>query len=184
MKKVILISVILLIGVDTSERVSAKSNVNQRPFEEIFSEIGYQSIEEALEAFESHFKQEVQLPYRLPPIVFTHQFGRFNDLEGNINDSIEIEYINEQKPENHYNIDIRPLKNKIEFKDRGNQTEYTLQNGQKAIYIVDRNYNLFVFENGGWQYMLGVGKNISNKVTWETFMNIANSIDMPKKKDG
>jgi hypothetical protein len=128
------------------------------------------------------FKQDVKLPLRQPPVAFTHQFGRFSNLEGNINDSMEVKYINDKMPENHYKIGIRPLKNKLVFKDRGNQKVYTLQNGQTAIYMIDILFNFFVFEKDNWQYMLGIDKRLSNKVKPEMLVEIANSIDVPKNR--
>lgn len=124
----------------------------------------------------------MKLPLRQPPVAFTHQFGRFSNLEGNIYDPFEVKYINDEMPENHYKIDIRPLKNKLVFKDRGNQKVYILQNGQKAIYMVYLLFNFFVFEKNNWQYMLGIDKRLSNKVTPEMLVEIANSIDVPKKR--
>lgn len=117
------------------------------------------------------------MPLRLPPIPFTHYFGRFNDLDGEINDSLDIEFISEKSPDNHYKIDIRHLKNKITIRDKGNQQIYKLKNGQKAIFIVERNSNILVFEKGNWQYMLGINNRIANKVTPEILVEIANSID-------
>ncbi|PGY01635.1 hypothetical protein [Bacillus sp. AFS031507] len=164
MKKIIFIVLFLLITVGTSGNASANQSNTPRPFEEIYLEIGYQSVETAIKAFEHHFKQDVKLPLRQPPVAFTHQFGRFSNLEGNINDSFEVKYINDRILENHYKIDIRPLKNKLVFKDRGNQKVYKLQNGQKAIYMVDRLFNFFVFEKDNWQYMLGMDKRLANAV--------------------
>jgi len=117
------------------------------------------------------------LPKIKPSIPFSHQFGRFyEDKEYNINDLLEIKFVNEKAEENNYKIDIRPLENKIIFKDRGNQKAYTLKNGQKAIFFEHQLFNFFVFENGNWQYMLGVDKRVS-KVTPDTLVEIANSIE-------
>ncbi|UAT32937.1 hypothetical protein K7T73_20040 (plasmid) [Bacillus badius] len=77
--------------------------------------------------FEDHFKNDVKLPFKMPSIPFTHMFGRFwEDKEYNINDSLEIEFINEKSPINHYKIDIRPLKNKVVSTNRSHQTVYTV----------------------------------------------------------
>jgi hypothetical protein len=46
---------------------------------------------------------------KLPPVAFTHQFARCNDLEGN-NDHFEIEFLNQIQGSNHYMIRINPLK--------------------------------------------------------------------------
>ncbi|MGD6879793.1 hypothetical protein [Bacillus infantis] len=112
----------------------------------------------------------------MPPIPFTHIFGRFyEDKQYGINDGLEIEFINEDQGQNHFNIDIRPLKNKINFRTKGGQKIYRLQNGEEAIYIVDRNHTLLVFERDNWQYMFGVSKRIANKVPPEMLVSIANS---------
>lgn len=162
-----------------NDTVYAKENYIPPPLEEFFSEIGYKTVEEAIKEFEQHFKQDLKLPLRIPPIPFTHIFGRFNDLDGDMNDSLDIEFINEKSSENHYKIDIRHLKNKVKIRDKGNQQIYKLKNGQKAIFITDpdRVANTLVFEKDNWQYMLGVNKWIANKVTPEILVEIANSID-------
>ncbi|SDM42385.1 hypothetical protein SAMN05443253_103260 [Bacillus sp. OK048] len=167
---------ILICGIDTNT-VCAKENDKPPSYEEFFPEIGYKTAEEAIREFEQHFKQDLKLPLRIPPIAFTHSFGRFNDLDGDNNDSLEIAFVNEKSPENHYKIDIRHLKNKITLRDKGNQQIYTLKNGQKAIFIVERIPNILVFEKDNWQYMLGIDKRIGSKVTPEILVEIANSID-------
>jgi len=49
---------------------------------------------------------------------------------------------------NIYKIDIRPLKNKLDFTNKLNLNgkEYTLQDGAKAIYFEHQLFNFFVFE--------------------------------------
>ncbi|MBB6447243.1 hypothetical protein [Bacillus benzoevorans] len=172
----LLIFSILICGIDT-DKVCANENDKPPSYEEFFPEIGYKTAEEAIKEFEQHFKQDLKLPLRIPPIAFTHYFGRFNNLDGDTNDSLDLAFINEKSPENHYKIDIRYLKNKITIRDKGNQKIYTLKNGQKAIFIIERNSNILVFEKDHWQYMLGIDKRIANKVTPEILVEIANSID-------
>ena len=55
-----------------------------------FPEVGYKSVEEAIKEFEDYFKQDLKLPSDNPPLLFTHQFGRFSNLEGDSNDSFEV----------------------------------------------------------------------------------------------
>lgn len=98
--------------------VSANTNDSPQPFEEIFPEIGYKTVEEALEDAEQHLKKELQLPTRVPPISFTHHFVRFSNLDSNINDTFEVKFISDQLPENHYKIDIRPVKYKIPIREK------------------------------------------------------------------
>lgn len=174
----------ILICGSNNGTVYANPNDKPPPLEEMYTQIGYKTVEDAVMEFENHFQKDVKLPFILPSIPFTHQFGRFyEDKKYDVNDSLDIEFINEKSPENHYSIDIRHLKNKITIKDRGNQQIYRLKNGQKAIFIVERNFNILMFEKDDWQYMLGIDKRIANKVTPEILVSIANSIDyVPEKK--
>ncbi|MBS4176980.1 hypothetical protein KHA89_05530 [Bacillus sp. FJAT-49731] len=155
--------------------VYAISNDKPRPLEEIYPEIGYKTVEEAIKEFEHHFKQDLKLPLRVPPVSFTHVFGRFNDVEGN--DSFEMEYINEQSSENHFMINVRPVKDKFKIKDREVVKEYMLLNGKDATFISISGANLLVFERDNLQYRFSVDKRISDKITPEMLVGIANSID-------
>lgn len=170
---------IICIGISFSSNETVYANQNNPPsLEEMHTKIGYKSVEKALKEFENHVKQDVKLPTIKPSIPFTHQFGRFTeDKKYDINDTLEIQFLNEKSSGNHYKVDIRPLKSKLVFKNKGNQQVYTLQNGQKAIYMVDRLFNFLVFEKDNCQYMLGIDKKVSNKVSPEILVQIANSIE-------
>lgn len=148
------------------------------PLEYSYKKIGYKSIDKALNDFEEHYKRLVHLPIKLPPIPFTIQLGRFTNLDGNINDDFEIEYINDKHPENHYQIWIKPSKYGLTIKNRLIDKTYTLKNGETAIYSTKafRGANLLAFDYNGWQYVLSIDKRVSNKVTADTLLDIANSI--------
>lgn len=163
----------------TIESVYAYPKNTPPSIEETFEQAGYKSVDEAVKEFENHFKRNVKLPKVNPSIPFTHQFGRFyEDKEYDVNDYLSISFVNEKLSENHYKIDIRPIENKLTFEDKGNQQVYTLQNGQKSIYMTDNKIFCFlIFETDDWQYMLGIDKKISNKVTPEVLVRIANSIE-------
>ncbi|WP_336822887.1 hypothetical protein [Sporosarcina sp. USHLN248] len=81
--------------------IDATANDKPSPYEEIYPEIGYKTVEAALDDFEQHFKQKLKLPLRVPPISFTHHFGSFSDLDGDMNDAFEVKFINDQLSENH-----------------------------------------------------------------------------------
>ena len=147
------------------------------PYEEIYPEIGYKTVENALDDFEQHFKQKLKLPLRVPPISFTHHFGRFNDLDGDINDSFEVSFINDQITENHYKIDVRSINNNIPIREKYVIKTFELKNGIVATYMTISGFNVLVFERDDWQYMLSIDKRVSDKVTPETLLDIANSID-------
>ncbi|WP_155591245.1 carbon monoxide dehydrogenase [Lysinibacillus cavernae] len=158
---------------------NANSSDTPPSFEEKYTEAGYKSVKAAVKEFKNQCKCDVKLPEKLPSISFTHQYGRFfEDKNYNVNDSLEIRFVNKDLSNNIYKIDIRPLKNKLDFADKLNLNgkEYALQDGAKAIYFEHQLFNFFVFEKNNLQYMLGIYNKVANKVTPETFVLIANSI--------
>ena len=158
--------------------VNAKPNDTPPSFEELFTEVGYKSVADALDDFEHHFNQELKLPTRVPPISFTHYFGRFSNLDGEINDTLEVKFISDQLPDNHFKMDVRPIQHKITF-EKYKSKIFKLKNGTNATYIDDLKvgFNLLVFERDNWQYMFSVDADVSDKVTPEILVQIANSID-------
>lgn len=153
--------------------IYATANVKSRSYEKIYPEIGYKTVEDAMDDFEQHFKQKVKLPLRIPPISFTHHFGRFSDLD----DSFEVIFINEKLSENHYKINVRPIKNRIPISEKYGGKTFELKNGIVATYMTISGFKVLVFEREDWQYMLNIDKRVSDKVTPENLVNIANSID-------
>lgn len=150
--------------------------------EYIYREIGYTTVEEAVREVENHFKQELKLPLRIPPIEFTHILGRFNDLDGEENDFFEMKYINEKTPDNHYKINIRPNQQKFKY----NQEEVTktikLKDGNEAVYLDHSGFHVLVFEKECWQYTLSINKKVSELMLPGTLVQIANSIDAPENQ--
>jgi len=158
--------------------VYAKPKDTPPSFEKIFAEVGYKSVADALDDFEHHNNQELELPTRVPPISFTHYFGRFSNLDGEINDTLEVKFISDQIPDNHFKIDVRPIQHKISF-EKYKSKIFKLKNGTNATYIYDLNFgfNLLVFERDNWQYIFSIDVDVSDKVTPEMLVQIANSID-------
>ena len=157
--------------------IYATANDKSSPYEEIYPAGGYKTVADALDDFEQHFKQKLKLPLRVPPLSFTHHFGRFNDLDGDINDSFEVTFINDQLSENHYKIDVRPIMNNIPISEKYVIESFELKNGIVATYMTISGFNVLFFEREDWQYMLSIDKRVSDKVTPETLLDIANSID-------
>lgn len=162
--------------------VLANSNDKPQSFEQIYPEIGYTTVEEAVNKVEKHFKQSLKLPLRVPPIEFTHYFGRFSDLEGEMNDSFDAEFISDKSPENHYKIDVRPVKHKIPIRDKYVLGVYKLKNDIQATYMNVSGFNVLVFDKDYWQYMLSIDKRASDKMTSEVLVEIANSIDFSSEQ--
>ncbi|MGE7920706.1 hypothetical protein ACQKM9_17475 [Viridibacillus sp. NPDC093762] len=163
------------------EQVYGNTNDTPQSFERIFTEVGYKTIDDALDDFEQNFKQKLKLPLRVPPISFTHHFGRFSNLDGEINDAFEVKFISDQFPQNHFKIDVRPIKHKIGigFSDKYVLKTFKLNNGSVAKYIEKPylGFNFLVFERGNWEYMFSIDKKVSDRVTPEILVQIANSID-------
>ncbi len=169
---------ILVLG---ANYVQSSRNTTEEPpsFEEIFTEEGYKTVNAALDDFEQHFNQQLKLLFRVPPISFTHQFGRFNNLDGEINDTFEMNFISDQFPGNHFKIDVRPLKHKMDFSDKLIPKTFKLNSGTIALYEdkLVRGFNLLIFEKDGWQYVFSINKKVADEVTPEILVQIANSID-------
>ncbi|WP_042475576.1 hypothetical protein [Bacillus ndiopicus] len=166
--------------ITNNSTISATLSDSPQPYEEILSEIGYKTVIEASQDFEQHFKQKLQLPLLVPPISFTHQVGRLNNLDGETNDYFEVKFINNLSPKNHFKIEVRPIEHKIEFNnDKYTANIFKLNNGIEAKYLEKLpqiGFNLFVFERDNWQYIFGIDKRVSNKLTPEILVQLANSI--------
>jgi hypothetical protein len=152
-------------------------------FEEPYLEIGYKSVGEALKECEMHHQRVLRLPIKLPSIEFTHHLGRCINDTKNFNDEFQIEYLNENTGKNHYNIDVRPVEQKINFEtSKKNMQRYKLNDGSPALYFTTRTpksmggFNVLVFEKNGWQYCLSVDSRIENQVTVNTLIEIAESV--------
>lgn len=166
-----------------SQPSDAYINDSLSPYEEIYPEIGYKTVEAAASDFEQHFHQGLKLPLRVPSISFTHHFGRFNDLDGDMNDFFEVTFINHQLPEHHYKITVRPVQFKYPSEKENIVKTFELKNGTTSNYMEISGFNVLVFEREDWQYMLWIDKRVSNKVTPEVLVDIANSIDYTTQED-
>ena len=153
-------------------------NADSDSFGKIYVDGGYKEITKAVQESEDHFKRHIALPTQLPPVPFTHSMGRFTDLEGNENDYLEVFFINKDLPQNHYSIRIRPIEYRLEIREEQIDRNIKLEDGIWSIYTtkIFLGFNLLVFEKDGWQYTLSIDKRISDKVTEEILVSIANSI--------
>lgn len=148
---------------------------DEQRFEKLYFKGGYTEVYKALEESEKYFRKDIALPTQLPPVAFTHNFGRFSTF-GN-NPQFEITFLNKDLGQNHYEIRIQPVKNKLEFKEEQIDQTLRLKDGTKAVYSTQHPLNLLAFEKDDWQYILLIDKRISNKVTKDILVEIANSID-------
>lgn len=156
-----------------------KADNRNEDFEKVLTEIGYKEVSIALQETKDHFKRYLALPTRLAPVAFTHSFGRLSDLDGKINDEFEIKFIHKDLPQNHYMIRVKPIEHRVTFEENDIDQIFKLNSGKNALYISTKllGFNLLVFDKDGWQYALSVDKKISDEVTPEILIDIANSIN-------
>ncbi|MDQ0914556.1 hypothetical protein [Paenibacillus sp. V4I5] len=132
---------------------------------------------------EQKFQREIKLPKIEPPVDFTHRFGRCNyskDAQLEINNHYEVEYLNQNKAENHFMIRVNPIKYKIKRFPRLSDTTqtYTLNDGTEAIFGTTPRrmlFNVLVFEKDGWQYIISSDRR-SVTITGDVLVQVANSI--------
>lgn len=160
--------------------IEPKNDVPQ--FEEPYFENGYTSVGDALKKCEMLHHREIKMPIKLPPIAFTHHLGRCVNDKENINDELQIEYLHEEKGMNHYNIDVRPIEQKLNYGKLRNITQYKLNDGNQALFFTTQShksmygFNILVFEKNGWQYRVSVDTRVESKVTLNTLLRIAESV--------
>ena len=151
--------------------------IGNSDFEKIFLDGGYKDVYKALQESKDHFKRTIVLPTQLPPIAFTHHFGRFSNLDGDLNDGLEITYLNKDFSQNHYMISVKPAEYRLTFRQEHIKQSFKLTDGTKAIFSNRiEGFHLLMFEKDGWQYILSVDKRISDIVTPKVLAEIANSI--------
>ena len=158
----------------------AYANFNNAETQKAYFELGYESVYDSLERSNRYFNHEIKLPVQIPPIPFTHLFGRLNKHEDRNNSTLEIEYINQNGAP--YGITIFPVKSKVQLSELDSKAQFfTLKDGSKAGYISKpphiRWINHFYFEKNGWQYLIRVHSDVSNVITPELLVEIADSIN-------
>lgn len=173
----LLLSSVIIFGTNTG-RVYANLNEFQKPLEVILPEFGYKTVQSALKDFEQYYKQELKLPLRVPPISFTHYFGKFSNVDGDMNDHFQVVMISEKLPQNHFKIDVRPIQYKIPSEKYVSKV-FKLNNGHDASFIdnPDFGFNMLFFERDNWQYIFSIDSDVSDIITPEILVQIANSID-------
>nr|WP_304220254.1 hypothetical protein [Fredinandcohnia onubensis] len=173
--KILVLCIILTFSIS----YGAKANYTSEEFQQSLFDIGFKEVNAALQDSIDHFKKDIALPVQIPPIEFTHSFGRLTDLDGDINDGFEIEYRHINKPKNHYMIWVKPVKYGLPIRKGHIDQTLKLKDGSKAIYStkVTKGFNLLVFEKNGWQYVLNINKIVSDQVKPEILVEIANSVN-------
>ncbi|MBS4199194.1 hypothetical protein KHA93_05935 [Bacillus sp. FJAT-49732] len=165
---ILLLGFSLFIGGWKSAKISLQKNV-----EKIYYDLGYKSIAEAIEETKSYFKTNLDLPKKLPPLNFSHTFGRFNRE----NENLEIEYLNEKKNFN-YIINIFPARNERDFFS-STDTKISLKDGTDAYYSTagkdEKVIIVLMFIKNNWTYILSIEEKLLDDPL-PTLVEIANSL--------
>ncbi|WP_052948046.1 hypothetical protein [Aneurinibacillus tyrosinisolvens] len=190
-----LLSICLLIGILNINVVYGSggenpSNNQHGPFEAFYLKHGYKSVEDAVKECENNLHRELQLPAKLPPVKFTHRFGRFTNMYGKKIDGLEVHYLNEKDLTIHYMITVKPIEHKMNFHSKnGVSGTYKLKDEREAVYLTitrhggDKGVNVLVFEKNGWQYMLSIDKRMEEKVPTKVLIEIAESVENTSGKN-
>ena len=174
MKKISIMFLTLVSCLALSYEVKVKADAYR--FEKVLLDIGFKDVHEALLESETYYMRKIALPTQLPPVAFTHNFARFSNYHGEENEEFEMAYLHEEIPSNHYQIRVRPAKYKLEFDEAKIDQTIPLADGSEAIYTTKMPQDTLAFEKNDWQYLLIVDKRISDAVTRDVLVDIANSI--------
>lgn len=172
----ILIAGVLSLGISSGNDQGIKKPQDSYDQQGIF-ESGGELVEDAVRACEKRFGTAVHLPPQLPPVAFTHQYGRCYDMEGGLDEHLEIHYLNRYKPDNDYKIELYPLDNKQQLKHLSFQEselkDHTTINFFKGPI---NTLQLLVFEKGNWQYLLTAENGASSEIGKQELTEIAKSL--------
>jgi hypothetical protein len=175
----LLITFALVITLSIRFLTSTVGAYTNEEFEKSLYDVGYKEVQQALKESQRHFHKEIHLPVQIPSLPFTHNFGRFSDLEGELNDGFDVEYFNKDTPQNHYMIDIRPLKYKMIPPKRTISKVVKLKDGSDAIIFnrkIISGFYVLLFEHDGWQYRLSLDKDNQQRLDIKILIDIANSM--------
>ncbi|WP_377888897.1 hypothetical protein [Alkalihalobacillus sp. R86527] len=158
--------------------IDVEANYTNEQFENSLYDIGFKEVHKAVDDAEKFYRKKIELPVQFPPIRFTHIFGRFDDLEGDINDELEITYINKDATKNHYIISIKPSRYKLTLNPNLIDRTIPLKDGTSAL-LSNKKLGRFIvlfFEDEGWQYRLSLDSASPEKVSPDMLVDIANSL--------
>ncbi len=173
MRKFLIFTFAFFICFGVVKNIKAERN----SFEINYFDLGYEEISQSLQKSEKKFNRRIMLPTQVPPVSFTHIFGRFHDSVGQENDQLEIKFINKDLGQNHYTIRIKPIEYAIKIKVTQIDQKLTLSDGSEAVFSTQvTGFSILVFERNNLEYILSLDKLYSNEETKTVLVNIANSI--------
>lgn len=172
------VAVFMIFFVFTAQGLAETQKEFNKRNEDVAFEMGYTTIEEAIDTCEKHYGKQIVLPYKVPAIPFSIKVGRCStELEGERNDGFEVKYIHMNAPDNHFMIWVKPNKYGLNLTDKKFEKRFKLDNGSEALYYTNAflAFNAMVFERDGWQYVMTIDKKVSDEVPPEALVEIANA---------
>jgi len=139
-------------------------------------ESGAHSIVDAVSACQEHFGAgRIPLPIELPPVEFTHQFGRCMDI-GSVEPHLDIQYVHSLKPENEYHLEVYPAGHgpKLAYLSF---REVPIDEDTNGRYYQGpvRSLQLLTYTKGNWQYLLSSSYRPESKIEEKHLTSIARS---------
>lgn len=172
----IVLAGVLSFGLSPGNDQGIKKHYDSYDQQAIF-ESGYELVEEAIRACEKHFGTALFLPPQLPSVAFTHQYGRCYDMEGGLDEHLEVHYQNRYKHEHDYKIALYPLENKQQLKHLSFEESELSDHTTAKFYEGPINtLRLLVFEKGNWQYLLTAANRASSEIRQQELTEIAESL--------
>lgn len=175
-KKHLLLLFFLLIG--NVPNVNAESIKSEGWYDvnKLYLNNDYTEISEAMKKAENFFGENIELPTRLPPIIFTHMLGKF---ETNKEFSrLEITYLNEESGNVRYKISVLKASPEKEHEESSVVTEkIKSSDGNEIIhYKNNKNFDTFIINKKGFEYAFFIDKTSFNKITIEDIVKIIDSM--------
>ena len=136
--------------------------------EQLYLQVGYKKVEEAVEEFEKLYETKIELPTKFPFEV-KFSFGRVTNHNGF--PLLELEHSNKLTGESLI-INIFPKDKAPKLKI--NQT-FTLKDGTKAKFFESNNIQFLQFQNNKVDYLMSISKR-KNADQFKDLIEIAESL--------
>lgn len=177
MLKSIFLTGILLLGIGPGDHRQGIQETPIDDYQQAILESGAELVEEAVRTCEEFFGKRIPLPPQLPPVPFTHQYGRCYDEQGGLDEHLEIHYKHQFKPEHEYEIELYPRENRQRL-DHLAFAEIELADHTVAMFYKGpiNSIQLLVFEKGDWQYVLTAANRASSAIGQQALTEIAQSL--------
>ncbi|WP_046175320.1 hypothetical protein [Domibacillus indicus] len=99
-----------------------------------------------------------------------------NSLSFPAGEEVKGAYLHMNTPENQLIIQVKPIEQRVVFKEDEIDHSIQLPNGTKAVYSFGNRINRLSFEKDGWQYILNANKRASEVMELDMLAAIASTL--------